>query len=816
MRISLPFFLLIASCAQAQLVPFGFEPNDGQYPAEVKFFRRQESQAQTITRDSMVLINGIRIQIADVPQGNTQSGVLPRTTIYNNYASANPSQWKQGSRQYDGVQIGEISPGVRASFNNSQSLDVISTQIGNGVVQLNASPGADLSRFRVKFLNTGTSAMLGPGGVWFTGGRVPGVFTVRASIVQLRGAERIPGSIELVIESADTLSIRTTGVDATLESEIQIQFPNYELTPRWWLAQGPYVQSGFGSANDAPWVARLDSSGSPVWVTMLRPGTDTAGVGLVESPAGIVWALATTAPDFPVSSNAPYPKPTGPRDLYLALLDPADGKLRNASYGGFTQGISFGQAVAFGATDVVVGGGLTGSGGYITRWQISSNRRVFTQQVPSGVRTLVVDSRSRIHYAAVSYAPAPSEMTTGVLREDGTAEGSVARTLPPVDLPSPDITNPRILPLSGDEYVATYTIWPRTEERSWTRTVVAGYSTRGTTSTWSRDMGSGIDWHSMGVTPAGNPKFLFRPYGPAQPPTTTRAKVVALCPERLYFGIVSRSGALLHADFVPVEGFQLDQENEPVQEPSASVTCVARTAGRMPAAAVAPGQLITITGGGFGPAVPSYAAPDASGRYPTTFEGFEVRISGTPVPLIAVARGLIAVQVPYNLTLASQEGTVEVIDRGTPLNSIPIRLATHSFSLFTTGDIDPLGYPRLAALNQDGSVNSRENPAARGSVVSLFGSGLGRLTSSLETGGLNPIPPAGPLGLSELLRVAMGGSIEYLGTAPGLSTGVSQINIRLNDGPTGTELRSERIGVAVAESIRQLFLFDPAGVIYVR
>jgi hypothetical protein len=45
---------------------------------------------------------------------------------------------------------------------------------------------------------------------------------------------------------------------------------------------------------------------------------------------------------------------------------------------------------------------------------------------------------------------------------------------------------------------------------------------------------------------------------------------------------------------------------------------------------------------------------------------------------------------------------------------------------------------QAAALNQDGTVNGADNPAARGSTVTFFGSGYGPLALPCPTGGLNP------------------------------------------------------------------------------
>lgn len=72
-----------------------------------------------------------------------------------------------------------------------------------------------------------------------------------------------------------------------------------------------------------------------------------------------------------------------------------------------------------------------------------------------------------------------------------------------------------------------------------------------------------------------------------------------------------------------------------------------------------------------------------------------------------------------------------------------------------------------AALNQDSSVNSSTNPAAPGSIVALYGTGFGDFRSG------------SPLSV----RIAgQPSEILYSGQAPGLITGLWQINVRLPQG----------------------------------
>ena len=59
---------------------------------------------------------------------------------------------------------------------------------------------------------------------------------------------------------------------------------------------------------------------------------------------------------------------------------------------------------------------------------------------------------------------------------------------------------------------------------------------------------------------------------------------------------------------------------------------------------------------------------------------------------------------------------------------------------------------QAAAINQDGTLNGPANPAARGSVVAVWGTGYGPTNPACLTGGLN-VPDAAPLspGISALI-----------------------------------------------------------------
>ena len=77
-------------------------------------------------------------------------------------------------------------------------------------------------------------------------------------------------------------------------------------------------------------------------------------------------------------------------------------------------------------------------------------------------------------------------------------------------------------------------------------------------------------------------------------------------------------------------------------------------------------------------------------------------------------------------------------------------------------------------FNQDGTLNSYNNPAAAGSIVIVYATGLGRTVPEGQDG----IPAATPYPHPRIALTASTGDILYAGDAPGFVQGLSQINFR--------------------------------------
>jgi uncharacterized protein (TIGR03437 family) len=173
---------------------------------------------------------------------------------------------------------------------------------------------------------------------------------------------------------------------------------------------------------------------------------------------------------------------------------------------------------------------------------------------------------------------------------------------------------------------------------------------------------------------------------------------------------------------------------------------------------VSPGEIVTLLG-----SLPQ-AAP------------LLLLFNGVPAPVLYAGLNQVNAIVPFgldpnapvNLEVRSGNGSVRV--------SVPI--APVAPALFTQNNT---GTGPGAILNQDFTLNSPSNPADRGSIVMLYGTGFGML---------DPQPADGQVvNGTAATRLVVTGSIAgvpaqvmYAGAAPGLLAGVVQVNLRVPAG----------------------------------
>ncbi len=186
------------------------------------------------------------------------------------------------------------------------------------------------------------------------------------------------------------------------------------------------------------------------------------------------------------------------------------------------------------------------------------------------------------------------------------------------------------------------------------------------------------------------------------------------------------------------------------------------------AGAVSPGEIVSLRGYGVGAPAVAGLTLNSSGLVASYVNGFEVTFNGTPAPLVYTSANQTNLVVPYEVANGAFT-TMQTLQ--IPGWVLPV--APSAPGIFT---VDATGAGQAAAVNQDGSVNSAANPAARGSVVSIYATGEGQTSPAGITGSVTKsttITPVLPV------AVTIGGipaAIEYAGSAPGEIAGVLQVN----------------------------------------
>jgi uncharacterized protein (TIGR03437 family) len=213
-----------------------------------------------------------------------------------------------------------------------------------------------------------------------------------------------------------------------------------------------------------------------------------------------------------------------------------------------------------------------------------------------------------------------------------------------------------------------------------------------------------------------------------------------------------------------------------VAAPVTSVTVV--NAASLQDGAIAPGEIVSIFGSGLGPQAGVSAQLASPQLLANQIGGTQVLFNGSPAALFYAQDGQVNAQAPYEIAgLATV--TVQVLYKGTVAGQTTVTVTDASPAVFSVAG----GTGQAAALNQDGTVNSTENPSPRGSVVTLFATGEGQTDPGGSDGALAANPYPKPLGAVSVRVGDYPAEILFAGEAPGM-VGVLQINMRLPGGYT--------------------------------
>lgn len=189
---------------------------------------------------------------------------------------------------------------------------------------------------------------------------------------------------------------------------------------------------------------------------------------------------------------------------------------------------------------------------------------------------------------------------------------------------------------------------------------------------------------------------------------------------------------------------------------------------------LAPGEIVSIYGAGFGPQQGVSAQPSGH-QFGTELGGVQVLVEDTPVPLLYVSAAQINFVAPFllygrsaaHIKIVTADGTSDEVVLGVT-QAIPEILTNSS------GD---------AIINQDGTINDFNHPAHIGDAVSMYISGAGQTSPPGVDGAIPQAAGAAPLLPLTIQLTAIGNppsvNATYAGNAPGIVSGVTQVNFQV-------------------------------------
>lgn len=197
--------------------------------------------------------------------------------------------------------------------------------------------------------------------------------------------------------------------------------------------------------------------------------------------------------------------------------------------------------------------------------------------------------------------------------------------------------------------------------------------------------------------------------------------------------------------------------------------------------AVSPGEIVTIFGQTLGPSQPVSATVIDGRPVDATLAETRVVFSGVAAPLLYVSSGQVSAIVPNAVASRASVG-IQVEYRGVLSNAVILPVLKAHLGIF---NLDSSGWG--AVRNEDGTINSPENPAQRGSTVAIFGTGGGATDQALADGQIVGNPPP-RLKTSVLVTFpdtectdyqVPATEASYAGAVAGNVAGLLQVNVRV-------------------------------------
>ena len=183
---------------------------------------------------------------------------------------------------------------------------------------------------------------------------------------------------------------------------------------------------------------------------------------------------------------------------------------------------------------------------------------------------------------------------------------------------------------------------------------------------------------------------------------------------------------------------------------------------------------------------------------PLSLSTRQIVVNDTSIaPLLAAVPGLINFQVPSTVQVGSNRIAVQSSDTGEFIAGGSFLVAAAAPGIFTS---TPNGSGPGLVINSNGVLNSAAQPAARGSLITIYATGQGQVSPPVPDGAATPLSPysysvtvpasdATSCLAAQAMCVTLGGSVfgtvQFSGLLPNYA-GVWQINVIIpSNAPTG-------------------------------
>ncbi len=203
-----------------------------------------------------------------------------------------------------------------------------------------------------------------------------------------------------------------------------------------------------------------------------------------------------------------------------------------------------------------------------------------------------------------------------------------------------------------------------------------------------------------------------------------------------------------------------------VTAPAPLISAVTNAASFAPGP-LAPGEFITIFGSNIGPAKPAGLHLTDTGAVDNLVSDTRVLFDGTAAPMVYASDSQVSVIVPYEVS--GQPSTqLQVEYKGVRSTPLLVRIVAASPAIFPG-----------AILNQDSSLNTAQNGAEPSSIVVFYATGAGQTDPGGSTGNVTADVLPKPLLKVGVQIAGQSAEVLYAGAAPGLPSGVMQVNARI-------------------------------------